>query len=145
MQCCSTARPQQGGGSSAGEDRGGGIPWLCNVQRLVPYSSSDPNNNGSNGSSASNGTRLQPQYQALTEADLAGAAGDVDAIMVLAGGLKRDGSLPEWVHRRLDVARGLHLLRGRRPPIVCLGACWAGWLAGLPGWRAWMACLAHTP
>lgn len=87
--------------------------------------------------------------------DLAAAAADqqrlllqqqlrgVDGVMVLAGGLKRNGGLPEWVHRRLDLARDAHHLaaaaaaagasvgddeggqqqrrRKQPPPIVCLG------------------------
>jgi hypothetical protein len=40
---------------------------------------------------------------------------------VLAGGLTPDGGLPEWVHRRMDVARDLHIMQGRRPPIICSG------------------------
>jgi hypothetical protein len=44
-----------------------------------------------------------------------------DAIAVLAGGLLPDGGLPVWAERRLDVGRDLHLLLGRKAPILCSG------------------------
>ncbi|WIA12187.1 hypothetical protein OEZ85_012258 [Tetradesmus obliquus] len=44
-----------------------------------------------------------------------------DAIVVLAGGLLPDGGLPVWAARRLDVARDLHMLLDRQPPILCSG------------------------
>jgi hypothetical protein len=90
-------------------------------------SSSDSNSsssmNGSSGSSSSTAAAVyHPQrFQQLVEAQLRDPSSTFDAVIVLAGGLTADGGLPEWVHRRMDVARDLHLLQGRRPPIVCSG------------------------
>lgn len=44
---------------------------------------------------------------------------DLDAIIILAGGQTREGGLPLWVTRRLDL--GAELQRGSDVPIVCLG------------------------
>jgi hypothetical protein len=74
-----------------------------------------------------------PRFKQVSEAQLVSAdpASSFDAIIVLAGGLTPDGGLPEWVCRRMDVARDLHLLQGRRPPIVCSGGLRGNsWLAG---------------
>lgn len=68
------------------------VPWLCYV---------------SNQSLSSNGTTLAPPLP--------------DAIMILGGGLNDNGSLPEWVQRRLDTGSGLYQHYGARCPIVCLG------------------------
>lgn len=42
-----------------------------------------------------------------------------EAIIVLAGGLKPDGSVPEWVEGRLDAARQIHAETGNI--ILCTG------------------------
>jgi hypothetical protein len=47
---------------------------------------------------------------------------ELDAVVMLAGGLLPDGGLPEWVTRRLDTAYDVHLLQQRRCPILLLGA-----------------------
>jgi hypothetical protein len=46
----------------------------------------------------------------------------LDAVVMLAGGLLPDGGLPEWVTRRLDTAYDVHLLQGRCCPVLLLGA-----------------------
>lgn len=46
----------------------------------------------------------------------------LDAVLVLGGGLRDDGSLPHWVLRRLDAAAGLRRTAAGLPPIVLLGA-----------------------
>ncbi len=55
---------------------------------------------------------------ALTEA--AAVAGEVDAIVVLAGGLTPSGGVPTWVEGRLDAAVELSR-RFPRAPILCTG------------------------
>ena len=44
---------------------------------------------------------------------------DVDAVIVLAGGLTADGGLPPWVEARLDAAAAVHA--ALRVPILCSG------------------------
>lgn len=47
---------------------------------------------------------------------------DLDAIIVLAGGLHDDGGLPPWVHRRLDLAAGLAAAQhSARCALLCSG------------------------
>ncbi|KAJ9530018.1 hypothetical protein QJQ45_023304 [Haematococcus lacustris] len=47
---------------------------------------------------------------------------NLDAIVVLAGGLLADGQCPEWVERRLDVGLGLQQQQANPLcPILCLG------------------------
>jgi hypothetical protein len=48
---------------------------------------------------------------------------DLDAVVVLAGGLLRDGKNPPWVTRRLDAAAGIHKIQANPThcPILCLG------------------------
>lgn len=96
------------------------LAWLTDVSMLLPCSSNSNNSdiNNNNGSSSSS-TWQAPQYEQLPPGQLNTL--QLDAIFVLAGGLLPDGGLPEWVHRRLDLARELHLQQHRRPPIVCLG------------------------
>jgi hypothetical protein len=86
-------------------------------------SDSSSSTNGSSGSSSSTAAAVYHplRFQQLAEAQLRDPSSTFDAIIVLAGGLTADGGLPEWVHRRMDVARDLHLLQGRRPSIVCSG------------------------
>ena len=76
------------------------IAWLCSVEQLQPVgSSSSSGSNNGNGSGQPQQPQQQPHtFSRLAEADLL-APGPFDAIMVLAGGLTRDGGLPEWVHR----------------------------------------------
>eukprot|EP00879_Flechtneria_rotunda_P024790 GHRR01026303.1.p1 GENE.GHRR01026303.1~~GHRR01026303.1.p1 ORF type:complete len:383 (+),score=104.28 GHRR01026303.1:535-1683(+) len=88
------------------------------------FGSGNYNSNSGSSSSSSNGynrhsSETQPGFAALDATDL--HEQHIDAIMVLAGGLTPHGGLPDWVHRRLDVARDLHLLKDRKPPIICLG------------------------
>jgi hypothetical protein len=45
----------------------------------------------------------------------------LDAIMVLGGGYNMDGTLPPWVHRRLDLAHDLYQQSSSKARIVCLG------------------------
>ena len=116
------------------------ISWLQDVQAWCPEplastssngssttssnsssSSNDGSSNGSKGSSTSAAAYRPPRFKQLSEAELQDPANTFDAIIVLAGGLTPDGGLPEWVNRRMDVARDLHLLQGRRPPILCSG------------------------
>jgi hypothetical protein len=56
-----------------------------------------------------------------------------DVIVVLAGGLLPDGGLPSWAERRLDVGRDLHMMLGRRPPILCSGTAATGCSSSLAG------------
>lgn len=90
-------------------------------------SSSRAANGTNNGSSTATAVYSPPQFQQLPAAQLQDPSSRFDAIIVLAGGLTLDGGLPEWVHRRMDVARDLHMLQGRKPAIVCSGECtlWA--------------------
>jgi hypothetical protein len=67
----------------------------------------------------------EKDFAVLQAADLASM--QFDAIVVLAGGLQPDGGLPVWAERRLDVGRDLHMMLGRKPPILCSGE-----MAGLP-------------
>jgi hypothetical protein len=118
------------------------ISWLQDVQAWCPEplastssngsrtSSSNSNSSSSNNDGSSNGSKgsntsaaayRPPRFKQLSESDLQDPANTFDAIIVLAGGLTPDGGLPEWVNRRMDVARDLHLLQGRRPPILCCG------------------------
>jgi hypothetical protein len=71
------------------------------VEQLQPVAS---NKNGNSGGSQPHQLQ-QHTFCQLTEADLAAGSGcgPFDAIMVLAGGLARDGGLPEWVHRCVRV------------------------------------------
>jgi len=120
------------------------ISWLQEVQVWCPSApattdSLSNTSSGSNGSSTNNSTSSsysgssngsssgstsgyhEPRFKRISEADLQQRSSSFDAIVVLAGGLTLDGGLPEWVHRRMDVARDLHILQGRRPAIVCAG------------------------
>lgn len=83
-------------------------------------------NGGSSAKSDNSSSRNTPGYcpphfQHLPEACLSDPSCCFDAIIVLAGGLTPDGGLPEWVNRRMDVARDLHLLQGRKPLILSSG------------------------
>lgn len=56
-----------------------------------------------------------------------GAAGPLDAIIVLGGGLREDGGVPPWGQRRLELAeqlwRACEFTNGETPPqILLLGA-----------------------
>jgi hypothetical protein len=101
-------------------------------------SSSAPSNNGNtnsatngNGTASSNDTEghaaavssniisTEQDFAVLQAADLPNM--QFDAIVVLAGGLLPDGGLPVWAERRLDLGRDLHMMLGRRPPILCSG------------------------
>lgn len=97
-------------------------------------SSSRAANGTSNGSSTAIAVYSPPHFQQLPEAQLQDPSSTFDAIIVLAGGLTLDGGLPEWVHRRMDVARDLHMMQGRKPAIVCSGG-YVLWAPG-PGSRA---------
>mmetsp|Transcript_2412 Transcript_2412/g.6532 ORF Transcript_2412/g.6532 Transcript_2412/m.6532 type:complete len:301 (+) Transcript_2412:245-1147(+) len=55
-----------------------------------------------------------------TLTEVAAVAGEVDAIVVLAGGLTPSGGVPEWVEGRLDAAVDLSR-RFPRAPILCTG------------------------
>lgn len=117
---CSTAASASGGPAGA-------VPWLAGLQawpaKSMPAVGSG-SGNGSNGVEKLS-SQQQQQQQQVVALDPAGVSSlpPVDAIMVLAGGLLRDGGLPLWVARRLDVAHGLHVLQQHRPPVVCLGGC----------------------
>lgn len=133
VQCCSTPCQKPPGPLDHP------IPWLCEVQTwpgaIASLSSGDQTFNRSNGNNNGNGSNGSTGQEASSTALPASTAEALirdsdahnldsmqfDAIMVLAGGLTTDGGLPEWVHRRLDVARGLHLMHSRKPPVVCLG------------------------
>jgi len=59
-----------------------------------------------------------PQVQPLPPCSL---PRDLDAVLVLAGGLLEDGGLPPWVVRRLEVAAGVAAAQHTACPVLCLG------------------------
>eukprot|EP01025_Chloroclados_australasicus_P035965 TRINITY_DN36599_c0_g1_i1.p4 TRINITY_DN36599_c0_g1~~TRINITY_DN36599_c0_g1_i1.p4 ORF type:complete len:277 (-),score=9.70 TRINITY_DN36599_c0_g1_i1:1431-2261(-) len=61
------------------------------------------------------------RFQAVQCSSLIGPVGDFDAIIVLAGGLCEDGSLPKWVERRLDCAADIYLAQSKEPCILLTG------------------------
>jgi hypothetical protein len=69
--------------------------------------------------SSSNTISTEQDFRVLQAVDLPSM--QFDAIVVLAGGLLPDGGLPVWAERRLDVGRDLHMMLGRKPPILCSG------------------------
>jgi hypothetical protein len=136
----STANP------AAGQTGPGSISWLCEVQAWPSQAAheqtasinggtaaSNPSSNGSAvGSTNGNGANheaavtssssiisTEQEFAVLQAADLPSM--QFDAIVVLAGGLLPDGGLPVWAERRLDVGRDLHIMLGRKPPILCSG------------------------
>ena len=94
-----------------------GIAWLDAIDFAPNFRGVDidiNNSSGGNGS-ASSSTNTAAALSAL-------AGSELDAVVMLAGGLLPDGGMPDWVSRRLDAAHDVHLLQRRRCPVLMLGA-----------------------
>jgi hypothetical protein len=96
-----------------------GIAWLDAIDFAPNFRGVDSSGNGSSGGNGSNISSTTTNTAAALSA-LAGS--ELDAVVMLAGGLLPDGGMPDWVARRLDAAHDVHLLQQRRCPVLMLGA-----------------------